>query len=1165
MNNIKQIPFNFKKIFSISNDCDLESINNYSKLKDIFLKNGLHISSSFWIGNINQSNKDRKVLFNKKEKNSVFDRLIKDYHDGFLDHFHNYNEDNVNIIEYLNKGVDISMDLNSKLIRKITGNNLDDIMSNKTLYLNKIKENIDYYELENLTILFFSENKITNLDVILSKQNEKKKIEVKCFYINDVKNILNFNSPHFNSIKKNYNFYYRIKYFDIDIKLNELDSIEFVNNNILIEKIILSDFSYKIIENQLSILKNYNITSNFIPKHGGNLEYYLRKRGFLKKNLFLNDICKILKENLAVKCCWSDDLPSFPFLNKNQLEIFKNKRDSTYLDLNNIKIRETVDGYYISRNSFYPLCRDPKFADIYYTFKKGNLSINKYNEGLLYLSKKFKINLNYLKSIIPYNKDKMSFSQGNMMPFYIEYTFITNNIEYFWYTHFGTYNFDNINVLSNQLKKLSKKYYIDNEIIVMSTSCFVNYKIMMYNINKLLNRKASKWIDLKTDFIDFKNNIWNINIKYLNKYNCSSLLNYLTLNCLSTWSVKLIINGKQYSNFYRDHKNKTITIIDNSKGISLLGNIKKNDIISIKDCVITNTRTHAIINSKNTFSYVKLRVNNIKIYNLSCLRLNLKKSRTNIKNISIKIHSTNGVLEILNNVGEDLFEPTENNYIFFEFYTFGNNDIYLPVHNILFNETPSFLYGEILSIEFKIETFNLNDKIEIYNLDLFSNAGNINNESVIFEGKVINNMSENYNLLIKNKTTNKITKVNDKTFFLHMKYGDDISILTNIYNCEIEIDRFTIKKNTFNYKIVLDENIFNNSFLDEVNFISVNNYDLKDITIEKAINMALNTNYPVETNFYKDLIEIKTVKPKKYNFSKIDFLNKLFLILTNGCNDDISKIKKICNYLNKRIYHNFAGNTICYEHRSMVTCPVWIILHRMGKCGQVNRTLYDILNIQGYKVRIVQLKGHVACEVYINGKWWLLDVDILIENEFYCENSDLISALQIYKDQKKYSKLFIEKFKNNNDEIYELVHEDRSSFEFNDVNPNYNKNFIITNINNINEINIINSNLLPYLKKNLFTIEQLNNYLKKYKTREIYIVSNFKILKKLDIILKKFKMSHFTIINDKIVCVNFYWYAHINGRNLRNVMNNIFKEKPYYYEKKNKNSLEWDNNYTTYY
>ena len=127
-------------------------------------------------------------------------------------------------------------------------------------------------------------------------------------------------------------------------------------------------------------------------------------------------------------------------------------------------------------------------------------------------------------------------------------------------------------------------------------------------------------------------------------------------------------------------------------------------------------------------------------------------------------------------------------------------------------------------------------------------------------------------------------------------------------------------------------------------------------------------------------------------------LQALFTEVTKGTASDIDKAKAWVRYLQDRIAH--PQNAPLMENGQAIYDPLWILKNRIAHCGQTNRLVVDGLSAAGFKARVVQLKAHVAAEVWIDGSWRYLDADWLNLGQFVQRKDGTIpSALDIFNDR----------------------------------------------------------------------------------------------------------------------------------------------------------------------
>jgi transglutaminase-like putative cysteine protease len=128
-------------------------------------------------------------------------------------------------------------------------------------------------------------------------------------------------------------------------------------------------------------------------------------------------------------------------------------------------------------------------------------------------------------------------------------------------------------------------------------------------------------------------------------------------------------------------------------------------------------------------------------------------------------------------------------------------------------------------------------------------------------------------------------------------------------------------------------------------------------------------------------------------------LKALFSAATKGNTTDIDKVKAWVRYLQDRIAHPL--NAPLMENGQAIYDPLWILENRIAHCGQTNRLVVDGLSAAGFRARVVQLKAHVAAEVWIDGSWRFLDADWLNLGQFVQQKDKTIpSALDIFNDRK---------------------------------------------------------------------------------------------------------------------------------------------------------------------
>lgn len=155
-----------------------------------------------------------------------------------------------------------------------------------------------------------------------------------------------------------------------------------------------------------------------------------------------------------------------------------------------------------------------------------------------------------------------------------------------------------------------------------------------------------------------------------------------------------------------------------------------------------------------------------------------------------------------------------------------------------------------------------------------------------------------------------------------------------------------------------------------------------------------------EPQFSPELLLNEVVVPVEAINLSIDrrkYLSDLFYEVTHGENDQ-EIVESWVTYLQKNIAH--SAYAPMHPNGVMLTDPVWIMENRVAQCGQTNRVMIDGLSVVGYKTRLVQLKAHIAGEVWLDGAWRFIDADWLHDGQFIRKpDGSLASARDIVEDR----------------------------------------------------------------------------------------------------------------------------------------------------------------------
>ena len=129
-----------------------------------------------------------------------------------------------------------------------------------------------------------------------------------------------------------------------------------------------------------------------------------------------------------------------------------------------------------------------------------------------------------------------------------------------------------------------------------------------------------------------------------------------------------------------------------------------------------------------------------------------------------------------------------------------------------------------------------------------------------------------------------------------------------------------------------------------------------------------------------------------------ELLKAIFKSVSSKETTEQGKVEAWVRYLQDRIVHPKEAPLL--ENGQAIYDPLWILKNQIAQCGQTNRVLVDGLEAAGYQARLVQLKAHVAAEVFLDGAWRFLDADWLGLGQFVRKSDGTLpSAYEIYKNR----------------------------------------------------------------------------------------------------------------------------------------------------------------------
>lgn len=125
------------------------------------------------------------------------------------------------------------------------------------------------------------------------------------------------------------------------------------------------------------------------------------------------------------------------------------------------------------------------------------------------------------------------------------------------------------------------------------------------------------------------------------------------------------------------------------------------------------------------------------------------------------------------------------------------------------------------------------------------------------------------------------------------------------------------------------------------------------------------------------------VKLNRVNFNKalvgfvdrIEILKWIFVKATENKYTNEEVVVACVTFAQKYFYHHFAVQPM-QDDVSCVYDPIETLLFGACRCGSVARFLYDLFDANDYDCHLLGAGAHTAAEVFIGGRWVLLDANL---------------------------------------------------------------------------------------------------------------------------------------------------------------------------------------------
>lgn len=122
-----------------------------------------------------------------------------------------------------------------------------------------------------------------------------------------------------------------------------------------------------------------------------------------------------------------------------------------------------------------------------------------------------------------------------------------------------------------------------------------------------------------------------------------------------------------------------------------------------------------------------------------------------------------------------------------------------------------------------------------------------------------------------------------------------------------------------------------------------------------------------------------------FDCDTISFLQAVVAYVTRNARTELERAAGWVMYLQQARYHS-CHPPVDTEDQG-VYHPIWLLTHRAAQCGQAARLVVDGFNAVGIPARVLQLRSHVAAEVYLLGAWRFVDVDVWAPGVFVLTHS----------------------------------------------------------------------------------------------------------------------------------------------------------------------------------
>lgn len=123
-----------------------------------------------------------------------------------------------------------------------------------------------------------------------------------------------------------------------------------------------------------------------------------------------------------------------------------------------------------------------------------------------------------------------------------------------------------------------------------------------------------------------------------------------------------------------------------------------------------------------------------------------------------------------------------------------------------------------------------------------------------------------------------------------------------------------------------------------------------------------------------------------FSLSSNEILLKLVDKISSMHDSDEERVIAITKFVQDSVFHHPVVQLIDENGGIEKVGVTEILMSGIGRCGHAAKVIYEILGVAGFNVKLTQLYKHICCEVFMGGRWCVIDADafkagVMIRND----------------------------------------------------------------------------------------------------------------------------------------------------------------------------------------